>query len=59
MNNICKCGHSKWDHAIGLDGSIGQCFKEIVKGWKYCDCEKFEPKDDKVEIEKETKENNT
>lgn len=40
---MCVCGHDKWEHAIGLKGDIGMCFKEIVEGWQYCDCKKFTP----------------
>jgi len=40
--DYCTCGHSKFDHASSLNGDIGGCMKEIIPGWEWCECVKFE-----------------
>lgn len=47
---MCECGHDKWSHAISQKGVVGSCLKEIIKGWKYCDCKEFRPTPDAPDL---------
>ena len=58
LKDMCTCGHSKWEHAIGLKGDIGGCMKETYVGWEWCKCDKFVSMEDSAKnahTEKEKK----
>jgi len=50
-NDMCTCGHIRADHATTLKGVSGMCFHEKIKGWSYCECQKFTKVDEGVKQE--------